>query len=470
MNIRVLLVWLIVASLSIYAFKDWFKSLCGLFLLMAFIEHETMPKGILGIQGFNPWNLLFIAIVLAWAVNRHREGLTWDMPRHISMLLFMYIAVIVIGIMRLLIDRGSLPEWYPVKKIISEDLINTIKWILPGLLLFDGCRNRSRVKMAIVCILLIYFLIAAEVVNLVPSYARHSHLALDQTRMFLKDIGYNPVDISGMLAGAFWAALAILPFAFEKKYQIILFLTSGLLIYSQALTGGRVGYMAWMATGLILCLVKWRKYLLLVPVVIAVLPIIFSGATDRFFYGFGITDVSGQSTDDDVMITSGRTLMWPLIIDKIHESPVFGYGQKAMYSTGLSYRVYEELNETSFGHPHNMYLETLLDNGILGSIPIFIFWGMMTIYSIKLFRNKNRLCSAVGGLSLSLILAQLFTGIGSQHFYPEESNFGVWMAMLLAARVYIEDKRSKKDIIDTEFYQSESELLENQVVTTPVYA
>ncbi|MBN1805922.1 MAG: O-antigen ligase family protein [Sedimentisphaerales bacterium] len=431
------------ASLSIYAWKDWFKSLCGLILLMAFIEHESMPKHIMGIQGLNPWNLLFIAIVLAWAANRRREGLTWDMPRYISILLLMYLAVIVVGIVRLILDRGYLPAWYPVNKIISEDLINNIKWILPGILLFDGCRNRRRVIMAAACLLALYFLLAVEVVILMPSGARLSQLLLEQNRLYLSGIGYNPVDLSGMLAGAFWGSLTVLPFIRNRKYRILLLVVSGIFIYSQALTGGRAGYIAWIGTGLGLCVVKWRKYILLAPVVLLAVSVTFESSVDRLFRGFGITDITGQSVIDDTMVTSGRTLMWPYIIDKIGESPLVGYGRKAMYRTGISNRVLDELGETSFGHPHNMYLETLLDNGILGSLPIFLFWGTMIIYSIKLFRNKNRLCSAIGGLSLSLILAQLFTGIGSQHFYPLESTFGVWTTMFLALRVTVATKQSR---------------------------
>ena len=43
MSIRITVLYLVVAGLSIYAWKDWFKSLCGLILLMAVIEHEDMP-------------------------------------------------------------------------------------------------------------------------------------------------------------------------------------------------------------------------------------------------------------------------------------------------------------------------------------------------------------------------------------------------------------------------------------------
>ena len=33
------------------AFRDWYKSLCGLILLMAIIEHPDVPKAMLGVVG-----------------------------------------------------------------------------------------------------------------------------------------------------------------------------------------------------------------------------------------------------------------------------------------------------------------------------------------------------------------------------------------------------------------------------------
>lgn len=54
---------------------------------MAVNKNENVPKSMFGVQGFNVWNILMLAIVLAWLVNRRREGLTWDMPQYMSVLL-----------------------------------------------------------------------------------------------------------------------------------------------------------------------------------------------------------------------------------------------------------------------------------------------------------------------------------------------------------------------------------------------
>ena len=437
MSIRITALYLLIAGLSIYAWKDWLKSLCGLILLMAIIEHEDMPKTMFGIQGFNMWNILFLVIFLAWLASRRCESLTWDMPRHISVLLLMYLGVILVGFLRALFNISHL-EGHTIKSLISEELINTIKWVLPGILLFDGCRTRKRIIMAIIFLLAMYFLIAVQVVRSIPPGVILSGDAINRARKICSYIGYSAVDMSVFLAGAFWALMAVLPLLRQKKYKSPALAAAGLVIFAQALTGGRAGYLAWGAIGLTLCLLKWRKYLLLAPVVVILLPIVFPGVIDRMLTGFGETDVSGQNTMDDNAVTSGRTLAWPYIIDKIGESPWIGYGRLAMKHTGLVKSLEVEYPGIGASQPHNMYLETLLDNGILGSIPILSFFTLIIAYSAMLFMSDNYLCSAVGGIALSLMLAQLFAGIGSQHVYPEESTLGMWVAIFLALRVYVE--------------------------------
>jgi len=444
MSLRHIALYALVSGLSIYAWKDWFKSLCGLILLMAVIEHEDMPKSMLGIQGLNMWNILFAVIFLAWLANRRRQGHNWDMPRHINILLLLYMLVILAGVLRAAFDRSYI-EGYPLKSLLSEEFINTIKWALPGILLFDGCKSRNQVIMAFVCILLLYLIVAVQVARFMPPAAVVSSAGvMDTLRIRLgKYIGYSACDISAMLAGASWAIIASISMVRQKKYKVIVLIAAGIVTYGQALTGGRAGYVAWAATGLILCILKWRKYLLLAPVLVILLPIVFPGAVDRFFTGFGETDITGQNITNENMITSDRIEMWPYVIKKIGQSPLIGYGRLSMKRTGLANHLLQINPYWIFPHPHNVYLETLLDNGILGSLPIFVFWGIILVYSGKLFKNSNRLCSALGGATLALLLAQIFAGIGAQHYYPRISTLGLWAMTFLFIRVYLEHKQTQ---------------------------
>jgi len=448
MSIRLAALYIYIVVLLAYAWKDWFKSLCGLILLMAVIQHEDMPKTMFGIQGLNTWNILFMGIFLAWLFTRRRENLKWDMPRLINVLLLMYLGVILVGFLRALYDRSYIED-YPTKSLVSEELLNTVKWVLPGILLFDGCRTRRRVIMVIVCLLVMYLLIAIQVVNRLPLNAIFSEEIISRARRNCSDIGYSPVDISVFLAGTFWAMISAQSMIRKRKFKALVIFAAFIVALGQMLTGGRAGYIAWIATGFTLCLLKWRKYLVLAPVVVILLPLLFPGVVGRMLTGFGETDVTGQSVVNDYAVTSGRTLIWPYVIEKIYDSPLIGYGRLAMQRTGLANQLMMDLGE-SFPHAHNMYLETLIDNGILGSIPILLFWGILVLYAYRLFKSDNRLCVAVGGLSLSMMLSQLFAGMGSQHFYPEESMLGMWAAMFLSLRVYLEQKREQMNIIAVE--------------------
>lgn len=441
---RVYALFLLVAALSIYAYRDWFRSLCGLILLMAVLEHPDMPKGLLGVPGLNPWNILLLNVLAGWALHRRREGARWDMPRYVSTMLLIYLTVIVVGFLRALVDIENAMKGYTVGAMFNEELFNTIKWVIPGLLLYDGCRNRQRMALAIAAVLGIYVLLALQVIRWMPlsSALSSTELTARARKILLNEIGYHSVNMSMMLSGASWAVLAALPVVKARKYKLAMVLVALVVVYAQALTGGRMGYVTWGVVGVILCLLKWRRYLALFPVVLAMVIVFAPGAVDRMLTGFGTTDVSGQTYTSDYEVTSGRTMIWPYVIDKIWESPVVGYGRLAMTRTGLARFLKTELSE-SFPHPHNAYLEWLLDNGVLGFVLVAPFYVTVVFLSLRLFRDsQDPWSSTVGGMALALVLALLVASAGSQTFYPREGAVGMWCAIGLMLRVSQDKRRS----------------------------
>lgn len=109
-----------------------------------------------------------------------------------------------------------------------------------------------------------------------------------------------------------------------------------------------------------------------------------------------------------------------------------------MVTTGLRDDLWYELGE-SFPHPHEAYLEQLLDSGIIGFIlviPIFLF-ALRRSYVLFRDRSDSLVC-AVGCAAFSLILALLLGSFGSQTFYPREGAVGMWAAMGIMLRVYIQ--------------------------------
>jgi O-antigen ligase len=159
-------------------------------------------------------------------------------------------------------------------------------------------------------------------------------------------------------------------------------------------------------------------------------------------------------------VTAGRTFAWRFVLEEIAKAPFLGYGREGMKSTGVALLLYTEYNEL-FGHPHNAYLEWVLDNGIIGLIPIFFFYYLVLKISITLFRDTSSKYSvAIGGVTLSLVLALLIAAMGSQTFYPREGAVGMWCAIGLALRVYVQRehlqralRNGQQSIVDADFWR-----------------
>jgi O-antigen ligase len=459
--IRSTLLWVLVLGLSFYAQRDWYKALCGLIVLVAIVEHPDMPKTLFGIQGLNPWNVLFVAVVLAWLAHRGREGLTWDMPPAVNILVLVYLGVVAVGFVRMMMDRSALDE-YTTSYLVSEYLVNTVKWVIPGLLLFDGARTPARVLTGLGCVAAIYLLLGVQVIRWMPLSEAFSGDALNArgAKILLNEIGFHRVNLSMMLAGASWALVATLALAKRRAHLVLILGASATVLYAQALTGGRMGYVTWAVLGFLLCVIRWHKYLAVLPALIVAIYLFAPAAfTERMLQGFSpetrdSNPLLGPGTEnllatdegpDAYTITAGRNVAWPYIIDKIGESPIIGFGRLAMQRTGLEFRLWNEFKE-SFPHPHNAYLEWLLDNGWLGFVLVMPFYVLVVARSVVLFRDGEPVRAAVGGVACALILALLVASFGSQTFYPREGAVGMWCAIGLMLRLSIEPRLTAESV------------------------
>ncbi|HUU17736.1 MAG TPA: O-antigen ligase family protein [Sedimentisphaerales bacterium] len=436
--IRQLAVYVCVAILLVYAWKDWFKSLCGLILLTAVMGRLDFPQSFGGIQGLNVWNVLFTDIFLAWLMNRRRQGFVWDMPRNINVFLLLWLGVILVGWVRMMVDRSQLAHFTPLD-LISEQLINTIKWPIVGLLLFDGCRTRHRIKLALACTLLLFALFTVQIVRYVPLMVVLEPGNLKARSNINEDIGINVNGAAKMMSGVPWAMLAIMPLLKMRKYKLFMLGACVTSLYAVALAGSRIGYIACTTTLVILCLLRWRRYLLLLPFAVLILYAALPGARARMLQGFGEIDVAGEEITNDYEVTAGRSEFWPYVISKIQESPVFGFGREAMVRTGLQETLEKELDVwDAVTHPHNAYLEILLDNGLIGFVIIIGLHMVIWVYSARLFVDRtDPLYTAAGGIALALLTGHLVSNMGGQYFYPDNIDLGLWCAIGVMLRLYV---------------------------------
>jgi O-antigen ligase len=440
--IRLTALWLAVFAVGIYTWRDWFRGLCGLVLLLGILEYPDIPRAMFGVPGLNFFNLLLVNVVFAWAAQRRHEQLKWDLPAHVTGLLVIYLLIVLIGWVRLFRDPAYLED--SSVTLVNEYLFNTIKWTVPGLLFFDGCRSRERMHLAIFSFLGALVFLGVMTIKIMPlgsvlmSGQELQRLALKLT---VNRIGYHRVTLSMMLGAAFWALIAARAMLKDKRLQLGMLVTALVVLYAQSLTGGRAGWVTTGAIGLIVGVLRWRKVLLAMPAVVVIVVMFMPGVVQRILDGFNFSEY-GTTTIDQYEASAGRTAIWPIVIEKIRKEPLIGYGRQAMWRTGTVTYLFTVMNE-DFGHPHNAYLEWLFDNGIIGFVPVILFYLVILFHAFRLFLDRrSAICSAAGGVACVLVLALLVAGMSSQSFYPIEGTTEMWCAIGVMLRMSVERKRA----------------------------
>jgi len=452
--IRYTLLLLVILYLSTHAFKDWYRSLCGLVVLMSVVERYDMPRQMLGITGLNPWNILLLFVLLTCFINARKEQLKWDFPRPTGALLLVFFAVVVIGFMRMAGDFSQLQQFFigvgraspELKSYIVDDLLNSMKYALPGLLMFYGCITRNRLLWGISACLLASFILGVQIIKWMPiGQLANAELLSDRAlRVLDRAIGYHRVDLAAMMAGASWGFFVVRSLATTQLKAWALTGAGVVLILSLALTGGRTGYGTWLILAIIFTVLRWKRLILLIPVAVMIVIAVVPAVRDRMFYGFSQgSEGSGVVYEDEganmKQITSDRILIWEIVVDRIGKKPLVGYGRHGHFLSGAGQEMRDTYGERkAFPHPHNAYLELVLDNGLLGAIPIFFFFFLVSRYSVRLFTDqRSKTLMACGGFALASITGQLIASIGGQSFYPRAGVVIMWCSIGLALRAYV---------------------------------
>ena len=207
---------------------------------MAFLERYDMPRQMLGIPGLNPWNLVMLFLLVAMLLSRKRENLRWNMPPEINVLLALYAIIILVGFIRMLDDMQPIREFFilsrretipTLKDYILDDIINSFKYVLPGMLLFYGCNSEERLKLGISAILLTLLLLGLQIIKWMPlgDIGDGDALSDRALRVLDRGIGYHRVDLAALMASGSWVFF-IARMAVKNALVSKAFLFCGLLL------------------------------------------------------------------------------------------------------------------------------------------------------------------------------------------------------------------------------------------------
>lgn len=277
-----------------------------------------------------------------------------------------------IGIIVLLIG-------YTLSKNIN-DIINLYKFVL-----FFSC-------ILLLIILLSYF-------NIIPSINNPNGIPIHKSGFNFKSTGWS-----------FWLC-QITPIVFilnskGLKRKIFIIIILFIILYTQFISGGRGGFFASFFSILIFLYITNIKSFG-IKSILSIFLISFSALFLIIYYEQDFIDFIYRNKDSTATISdlsTNRALQWILLPSLIDEQIIIGYGYfgslKLFESIGLPWEL------------HNTYIRTIIDYGIILSIPIIIFFIKLFGLSYRiLFSNKREMQNKIA-LSFSLIiLNSLFIGM-----------------------------------------------------------
>jgi len=146
--------------------------------------------------------------------------------------------------------------------------------------------------------------------------------------------------------------------------------------------------------------------------------------------GRGLDDsVRANINSESDELTAGRVYTWKQLAPEVLRSPAWGRGQ---LSTQWSNHVKTTWYNAS--HPHNMYLEILMDMGLLGAAAMFLFYRHIW----RMFRRLGadpRVPEAMRGFFIGAwagLLSMLIYGATNGHYYPAPEQIFYWVTVGLA--------------------------------------
>ncbi|HEX6267662.1 MAG TPA: O-antigen ligase family protein [Burkholderiales bacterium] len=399
-----------------------------LLLMLPLSASALFPRGLMGINGLNPLNLLVMATLASYLVHgRARPGGAL-VPQPV---MWLYVVPIVLAGLIGMRHVNAIPSFFYDAEVISfyterQYLLLTVvkPMVMVGIALLIGAAaarsqkpERFIVPIAVSACLVALIQIGFVVLK-APSLAV---LASAQERGFYEPLGMHANSFGRL--HLFSLALLLFVWAETKTPALrrLVVVTLGVVAFALLLSFSRAAIGAAVVVGALFLTWKFNARrlafvllgLLLVGIVAA--DVIYARMTHGF--GEGADAVSAGRIDG----------IWLPLLPEVAKSPIWGHGVSSiLWSFPM---VNDAMNRV--GHPHSAYLEALLDMGIIGLALLLAYYAHVW-KGFRTLGSNAWLSPELRGLfegATAALIAFLLTGLVGSSLRPEPESAYLWIAI-----------------------------------------
>jgi len=389
---------------------------------------ELFPRTMMGIGGLNPLNLLLAATVVSYVIFGRLRPAGPALPRPVLWLYLVPLAVAaVIGMPHVhevpafFYDTGSI-QFTNERQYLIVTLVKMVVVVAIGLMVGAAIARSEKPERFIVAIAISAWLIALVQLGFVISQGVPlAAMASAEARMFYSPMGVHANTLGRVHLGALALLLFVWSDSRDPRMKLFLLVTLAVVGLALVLTFSRAAIGAAGLVGALFLMWKFnlRNLGLALIGLLLIATVAGEAVYSRAMLGFG------ESAD---AVSAGRLEgIWAPLLPELWKSPIWGNGlSSVMWSFPM---VNGAMLPVS--HPHNAYLEAMLDMGIVGLVLLLAYFAHVWRGFRKLARDAS-LSPEMRALfqgATALLIAFFVTGMAGGSLRPEPDSPYLWIAI-----------------------------------------
>ncbi|MFQ5709123.1 MAG: O-antigen ligase family protein [bacterium] len=414
------------ALFVLFAFaKSPLKALSILILLVPFSAMELFNEAVMNLPGAKPLHLLAF-FVLAIAAFHYKQA--EPVPGYAKVFILVLVAIFSISVVRSL-SHGEIFSYLEEEKLSTSQYLlsyylKPLIYFMPLLVIIKFAKGKGHLAFVanvmvwsiMVLTAFLLFLYVFKCPNKTDVWAVKDYFSLV--------LNQHTNDLANFYIVVF--PVVLMRFFLKKDLTSIVGL--GLTVLGIGILYSRTAYVTMVFTFLMYLVISRRAKILPVFLIVALGLSLVIGASvkKRLTKGFDSKDyneISAGRIDD----------IWLPLIEEYSQNPrklVLGNGR---YSIITSEAFREGTILDTVRHPHNMYLELVLDTGILGLLIVVICSGVVVrkvLKGLRVVRN-DEIREYLYAVLVSMT-SYFVAGLSGRSVYPDVSNSFFWIVVGMA--------------------------------------
>ena len=422
----------LIGSLTVIAavavFVDYRIGAVLLIVLTPISASWLFPHEMFGFTGLNPLNLLILATLASFLVRG--RGLRHFLPK--PLLWLFVVPVAVGGLLGIRHVHDIVPMFYDDLLInytgplgyLRDTLLKPLLLVVTALLVGAAVTRADKAERFMGAIIVsVWVMSLLAIIYVASSGIGISALASPNERTFFEALGMHSNELGRLYAVAYALLLFVWGETEDLALKTVLVPTMAALFLALILTFSRAAFLGFFFVNALFLLWKFRARTVGIALIVAsvAVPLLPGAVWDRLMLGFG----SGGSAD---AVSAGRIdSIWQPLVPELLRTPPWGNGldailwSKAMWSGQI-------LEVT---HPHNAYIQALLDMGVVGLVLLLAYY-LHVFRALRSLGSNAYLSPTMRGFfqgALAGLLCFLATGFAGSSLRPVPEFTFLWIAI-----------------------------------------